>query len=119
MLKLFHKLFSREPQLTLNHAYLGRLLFIRGTNAASNYWEEELAVLGLPEKVGLIPAPESGLSEAQVHFCRSLLADLDALFTRCKPVFAGKFEEWTQKTFPSHWREDFSLLGLGLACGRR
>jgi hypothetical protein len=38
MLKLFHKLFSREPQLTLNHAYFGRLLFIRGTSPASHYW---------------------------------------------------------------------------------
>jgi hypothetical protein len=118
MLQWFSKLLSREPQLTLNHSYFGRLLFIRGTNAASNYWEGELAVLGLPEKVGLtIPAPESGPSEAQVHFCRSLLGDLEALFTRCKPVFEGKFEEWTQKAFPSHWREDFSLVGLGLPVG--
>lgn len=66
MLKLFNKLFSREPQLTFNHAYFGHLLFIRGANVASNSWQGELAVLGLPEKVGLtIPAPESGPSEAQ------------------------------------------------------
>jgi hypothetical protein len=124
MLQLFRKLLSREPQLTLNHAYFGRLLFIRSANAASHYWEGELAVVGLPEKVGLtIPAPESGPSEAQVHFCRALLGDLDALFTRCKPVFEGKFEEWTQQAFPSHWREDFSLSGwaclwAAMTCGR-
>jgi hypothetical protein len=53
MLKLFRKLFSREPQLTLNHSYFGRLLFVRGANAASNYWEGELTVLGPPGKVGL------------------------------------------------------------------
>jgi hypothetical protein len=118
MRKLFSKLFRREPQLTLNHAYFGRLLFVRGADTAANYGEGELAVPGLPEKVGLtIPARESGPSEAQVHFCRSLLGDFDALFTRCRPVFEGKFEEWTQKAFPSHWREDFSLVGLGLPVG--
>jgi hypothetical protein len=61
MLKLFRKLFSREPQLTLNHAYFGRLLFIRGANVASNYWEGELAVAACEQDIlGLQTRADAG-----------------------------------------------------------
>lgn len=94
----------------LDHPYFGRLLFMSG-----NYWEGELAVTGVPEKVGLIvPASEDGPSPKQEAFCRELLADLDALFARCRPLFEGDFEEWTEKPFPAEWREEFLLVGLGL-----
>ena len=79
------------------------------------YWEGELHVPGLPEPVGLVvPAPETGPEEAQVAFCKTHLADLDALFERCRPLFEPDFEEWTQKAFPRAWRDDFLLVGLGL-----
>jgi hypothetical protein len=52
--------------------------------------------------------------EAQAAFCRSVLNDLDGLFTRCRPVFEGDFEEWSGKPFPPDWRSEFSLVGLGL-----
>jgi hypothetical protein len=105
-------LFGRR-RVVLDHSYFGRLTFMSGS-----YWEGELSVPGLPEKVGLvIPASESGPSEEQVRCCRGLLADLDGLFVRCRPVFEGDFEVWTEKPFPVSWREDFVLVGLGLPEG--
>jgi len=101
--------FGRK-RAVLDHPYFGRITFMPG-----EYWEAELVVPGLPEKVGVTaPAPESGPTEAQVAFCRGLLADLDALFERCRPLFEGDFEQWTGKSFPQDWREEFSLVGLGL-----
>jgi hypothetical protein len=62
-------------------------------SCAGGYWEGELVVPGVSEKVGLVvPASETGPSEEQAAFCRRLLADLDALFARCRPVFEGDFE---------------------------
>jgi hypothetical protein len=101
-------LFGRKRPV-LEHPYFGRLTFMR------DYWEGELVVPGVPEKVGLvIPAPETGPSEAQSAFCRAALSDLDKLFRRCRPVFEGDFEEWTERAFPDDWRDEFSLVGLGL-----
>lgn len=82
---------------------------------AGGYWEGELVVPSLPEKVGLIvPAPATGPSLEQEEFCRTVLADLDGLFARCRPVFEGDFEQWTAKAFPSDWRNEFLLVGLEL-----
>jgi hypothetical protein len=98
----------RRP--VLEHPYFGRITFMPG-----GYWEGELAVSGVAEKVGLVlPAPESGPPDAQADFCRTLLADLDALFERCRPVFEPEFEDWAEKPFPHDWREDFELVSLGL-----
>ena len=101
-------LFGRKrPQL--EHPFFGTLTWMDG------YWEGELTVEGVPERVGLVvPAPETGPVEAQAAFCRSVLNDLDGLFTRCRPVFEGDFEEWSGKPFPTDWRSEFSLVGLGL-----
>jgi hypothetical protein len=94
----------------LDHPYFGRLTFM-----FDHYWEGELVVADVPEKVGLvIPAPATGPTEAQAAFCRRLLDDLDALFERCRPLFEPDFEEWAEKPFPAAWRDDFSLVGLGL-----
>jgi hypothetical protein len=102
-------LFRRNrPQL--DHPYFGRLTFMTG-----EYWEGELVVPGVPKRVGLVvPAPESGPTDEQEAFCRSLVGDLDALFERCRPLFEPDFEAWAERPFPSAWREDFSLVGLGL-----
>ena len=100
----------RRKRPVLDHPYFGRMTFMPGA-----YWEAELVVPCLPEKLGLtVPAPESGPTEAQVELCRSLLVDLDALFERCRPLFEGEFEQWAEKPFPAAWREEFSLVGLGL-----
>jgi hypothetical protein len=98
--------------MALDHPYFGRLICMGG------YWEGELVVSGVPEKVGLvIPAPEAGPADAQAAFCRTLLRDLDGLFSRCRPVFEGDFEGWINKAFPADWRTEFSLVGLGLPEG--
>ena len=102
------KLFRRRP--VLDHPYFGRLTFMPG-----DYWEGELDVPGSPEPVGLVvPAPATGPDDAQADFCRALLADQDALFERCRPLFEGDFETWAEKPFPSAWRDDFALTGPGL-----
>ena len=102
-------LFGRK-RTVLEHPFFGRLTLMPG-----GYWEGELVVPGAAEKVGLVvPAPPAGPSEEQERFCRSLIGDLDALFRRCRPVFEDDFEEWTGMAFPSDWREEFSLVGLGL-----
>src|SRR4051812_2122749 len=104
--------FRRRP--VLDHPYFGRLTFMPG-----GYWEGELAVPGLPERVGLVvPAPATGPDDAQAAFCLELLADLDGLFERCRPLFEPEFETWAGKPFRSEWRDDFSLTGLGVPeCG--
>jgi len=103
----------RRKRPVLEHLFFGRLTFMPG-----GVWEGDLAVPGLPEKVGVvIPASEAGPSTQQTEFCRALLDDLDGLFRRCRPVFTGAFEEWTAKPFPSDWREEFSLVGLTLPVG--
>ena len=102
------RLFRRRP--VLDHPYFGRLTFMPG-----EYWEGELGVPGAPEPVGLVvPAPATGPQAAQADFCRELLADQDALFERCRPLFEGDFETWAEKPFPAEWRDDFTLTGLGL-----
>jgi hypothetical protein len=102
-------LFGRKRPV-LDHPYFGRLIFMRGS-----YWEGELVLPGAREKIGLVvPAPATGPSDAQLAFCRRLLSDPDALFSRCRPLFEGDFEEWTEKPFPPDWRKEFSLVGLGL-----
>jgi hypothetical protein len=104
--------FSRRRP-TLDHPFFGRLTLMRG-----GYWEGELLVPGVAERIGLVvPAPETGPSEQQAAFCRGLLDDLNGLFTRCRPVFEGDFEQWTGKAFPAAWRDEFSLVGLGLPEG--
>jgi len=60
------------------------------------------------------PAPATGPDAAQVELCKTLLGDLDALFDRCRPLFEADFEQWTGRPFPHEWRDDFSLVGLGL-----
>src|SRR5262249_37764204 len=100
----------RRKRPVLDDPYFGRLTFMRG-----DYWECELVVPGVPEKVGItVPAQQVGPGEEQVDFCRLLLGDLDGLFERCRPVFEGQFEEWTEKPFPHVWRDEFSLVGLDL-----
>jgi hypothetical protein len=94
----------------LDHPYFGRLTFMPG-----DYWEGELDVPDSPEPVGLVvPAPDTGPDDAQAALCRELLADQDALFERCRPLFEGDFETWTKRPFPTAWREEFVLTGLGL-----
>jgi hypothetical protein len=96
----------RRPRIA--HPYFGALTFMPG-----DYWEGELVAAGVPETIGItVQAPETGPTQPQVDFCRALLDDLDALFERCRPVFEGRFEEWTSKPFPVAWREEFSLVGL-------
>ena len=86
------------------------MTFMRG-----EYWEADLVVPGVKDKVGLVvPAGETGPSDAQALFCGALLSDLDGLFSRCRPVFEGDFEEWTERPFPGDWREEFALVGIGL-----
>ena len=100
----------RRKRPTLDHPYFGRLTFMPG-----EYWEAELVLANLPDKVGVtVPAPASGPTEEQVGFCRGLLADLDALFERCRPLFESEFEQWTGKPLAAEWRDDFSLVGLGI-----
>jgi hypothetical protein len=78
-------------------------------------WEGEIGVPTVSEKVAIaVPAPKTGPTEGQATFCRHLLADLDALFARCRPVFEGEFEQWTGRPFPSNWRDEFSLGGIAL-----
>ena len=102
-------LFGRRRPV-LDHPFFGRLTFMPG-----GYWEGDLVVPGLPERVGLVvPAPECGPSDEQTAWCRGVLADLDGLFARCRPVFDGAFEQWAQRAFPADWREEFSLVGLGV-----
>jgi hypothetical protein len=115
MAGFLRKLLGREPRRTLDHPFFGRILYIRAKDPASSYWEGELHLPDLPEKIGLtISASETGPTDAQAQFCRSLLADLDSLFARCKPVFEGQFEEWASRPFPAEWRGSFLLVGLGL-----
>jgi hypothetical protein len=103
------RLFGRKRPV-VEHPYFGRM-----THMPGEYWEAELVLSGEPEKIGVtMPASEEGPSAAQVEFCRHLLGDLDALFARCRPVFEGDFETWTEVPFPDDWRPAFVLVGLGL-----
>ena len=105
-------LFSRKKRV-VEHPYFGKLRYMSG-----EYWEAELEVADAKEKVGVtVPGPETGPVQAQVDFCRSVLADQDGLFERCRPVFEPDFEEWTGKPFPRSWRDDFALVGLDLPPG--
>jgi hypothetical protein len=104
------KLFGRTRRPVIDDPYIGRLTFTRG-----GYWEGELVVQGVPEKVGIVvPAPAPGPSRQQAAFCARMLGDLDALFARCRPVFEQTYEEWTSRKLAAGWRQEFSLVGLDL-----
>jgi hypothetical protein len=113
MVGFLHKILRRETPRVIEHPYFGKLRYFRGRAPQQGHWDGELVIQGLKEKLGVvIPATEAGPTAAQVSFCRAALADLDALFARCRPVFAGEFERWTEKPFPDDWRAEFALCGL-------
>jgi len=103
----------RRPRPTLDHPFLGRLTFM-----SPDYWEGELVISGLADKVGLvIPAPGTGPVEAQVELCRRLLGDPAQLLERCRAVFEEPYETWVGRPLPEAWKDDFALVGLGLPEG--
>ena len=115
MVGFLDRILRREPPLVVDHPYFGKVRYFRGKAGESGRWEGELVIPGLKEKLGLvIPATEAGPTGPQVSFCRTVLADLDALFERCRPLFAGEFERRAEKPFPADWRAEFDLRALDL-----
>ncbi|MCW8884989.1 MAG: hypothetical protein OQK12_06995 [Motiliproteus sp.] len=111
--KLKEKLFGKRP-IEIDHPFFGTILFMGGEIPAENdYWEAELVIAEeKPPITVIINASVTGPNQSQIDFYQRAIADLDALFQQCWPIFEPDFETWTQKPFSGDWRDDFELVSL-------
>ena len=116
MLKKFIEKILGKPPLEMDHDFFGKLIFMGGdSTAGDDYWECELTINGCEDPIGIsITADIEGPTAAQVELFNQLTADLDDLFNRCWMIFKSDFKQWTGKTFSGHWRDEFTLVGLGI-----
>lgn len=95
------------------HPYFENLLYFGARKAEDRYWEAELP---LPDGSGRIGVTMTGTPEGptpeEEAFCRKALADLDALFERCRSAFEPEYVNWTKTALPENWRETMSLDGF-------
>ncbi|WP_432472998.1 hypothetical protein [Amphritea sp. HPY] len=105
--------------MAMEHGYFGTMLFMADDGSGDEgsgddgYWEAELSIAAAKEPLTiLINAPGSGPDAAQVAFCQQVLADPDALFDKCWPIFEPDFEQWTGTVFSGNWQDDFELMSI-------
>jgi hypothetical protein len=104
------KTWTREQM----HPYFGKMLYFGSEDASKSYWEAELTPEG-EGKVGItFEGTPDGPTDGEDAFCRKALADLDALFEKCRAAFSVDFPTWTESTMPANWRDSFELDGLSL-----
>jgi len=103
-----------KPAIQMEHPFFGKIRFMAGDRpTATDYWEAGLPVAGCKEPLTvLINAPVSGPNANQVMFYQQAVADPDALFQKCWPVFEPDFREWTNLQFSGNWRDNFELLSI-------
>jgi hypothetical protein len=103
-----------KPPVEMEHDYFGKILFMGGTEPADNdYWEAEARIDDAKEPLTLlINAPLSGPTKAHVEFYEKAVSDLDALFSKCWPIFESDFQQWTDKNFSGNWKDDFELMSI-------
>jgi len=111
--KLKQFLFGKPP-IQKQHDFFGKILFMGGDIPKDDdYWEAELEIKGSREPITiLINAPIDGPDSRHVSFYEGCVADLDALFERCWPVFEPDFQEWTGNKFSGKWRDAFELMSI-------
>ena len=101
----------------LEHPYFGRMRYFEGKDQAG-YWEAEVPIAEPPGKASVtLNGLPDGPTPAEEAFCREALADLDALFDRCREAFAPRYEEWAQEPMPADWRGPFELDGISVPPG--
>lgn len=103
-----------KPPVAKEHGYFGKMLFMADDDSGiDGYWEAELVIAAAKEPLTiLINAPVSGPDAAQVVFCQQAIADPDALFDKCWPIFEPDFEQWTGTAFSGNWQDDFELMSI-------
>ena len=97
-----------------SHPYFPKLVYFGSKQQDESYWEAELPMPGTGE--GRVSATMKGTvegpTEQEVQFCKSVVADPDALFEKCREAFALEFAKWSKRPWPAKWREAFALDGL-------
>lgn len=108
-----------EPPVEMEHEYFGKILFMGGEEPADDdYWEAEAQIKEAKEPLTiLINAPLSGPTKDHVEFYKNAVSDLDALFSKCWPIFEPDFQQWTDKQFSGNWKDDFELMSIEIPRG--
>ena len=97
-----------------SHPYFPKLVRFGSKEQDEGYWEAELPMSGTRESrvSATMKGTPEGPTEQEVQFCKSVVADPNALFERCREAFAPEFAKWAKRPCPAEWREAFSLDGL-------
>jgi hypothetical protein len=99
----------------ISHPYFGALVYFGSKKPSECYWEAELSHSELSKKIGVtMQGTPEGPEDSEEAFCRSILADLDTLFEKCRTVFESELSNWSDKPFPTKWREEFVLDGFSI-----
>jgi hypothetical protein len=104
---------GRTWQREVTHPYFGPMLQFGHVDSAKNYWEAELTHPTLTEKFSVtLKGTSEGPEPSEELFCRTILADPDKLFLKCRDAFQHEFPTRAKGPFPSDWRKVFVLDGL-------
>jgi hypothetical protein len=97
------------------HPYFGIMTYFGSTDPARCYWEAELSHADLAKKFSVtLQGTTEGPLPAETDFCRSITADLDSLFSRCREAFEAQFSRWPDREIPADFGAAFILDGLSI-----
>ena len=98
-----------------SYPYFGQMVYFGHRDPAKCYWETELSHPDLEKKIGVtLKGTPNGPEPSEEEFCRMVMSDLNSLFAKCSDAFRAEFARWTKESFPSDWRESFTLDGFSV-----
>ena len=110
---LTRDLTGRTWQREASHPYFTNLIYFGSKDEQACYWEAEVQTSDEARRVGVtMKGTPAGPTAAEEQFCRAALADLDALFEKCRSAFQTEFVKWTKQPMPADWRGTFKLDGF-------
>ena len=113
MLKFLKNLFRSKQPKTLSHSFFGELLFIDSLDPAQGgYWEGDIVIDNTQTISIAIHAPEEGPQTLHEQFWESVVSDFDKVIEKCHDVMKQEYEEWTEKSYPVNFSDEFIWEGI-------
>ena len=114
MLEEFKNLFRSKKDKTLSHPFFGELLYIDSLDPEQGgYWEGDMVINNNTQTISIaIHAPEEGPQTTQEQFWNSIVSNFEAVIEKCHDVMKQEYEEWTEKSYPANFSDEFIWEGI-------
>src|SRR5687768_7426022 len=90
---LSRKLLIRNREAV--HPYFGPMTYYDHGDSSKAYWEAGLSHPQLKNEISVtFRGSPNGPDVAEEAFCREVMSDLDALFSKCSDAFRAEFPAW-------------------------